>query len=158
MRTSVHPSIRCTSAQFAAENPIACCSLHIVPEYTRDIVVKLHAQPGCIAQLVTRGLRAMLKEDRRAVEGFKQEVNEAGQLLAEQGDRDAAVFMYVLLQLADNKLAKESLKLTGSYLTAFEKLYALLEESGWKLRHEDADASSDDDAEALPLPSVGSYS
>jgi len=100
----------------------------------------------------------MLREDRRAVEGFKKEVNEAGQLLAEQGDRDAAVFMYVLLQLADNKLAKESLKLTGSYLTAFEKLYALLEESGWKLRHEDADASSDDDAEALPLPSVGSYS
>ena len=92
------------------------------------------------------------------MEGFKREVNEAGQLLAEQGDRDAAVFMYVLLQLADNKLAKESLKLTGSYLTAFEKLYALLEESGWKLRHEDAEESSDDDADALPLPSVGSYS
>ena len=91
------------------------------------------------------------------MEGFKQEVNEAGQLLAEEGDRDAALFMYVLLQLAGNKLCKESLRLTGDYLTAFEKLYALLEESGWKLRHEDAEASSDEDSEPAQLPSVGSY-
>ena len=108
-----------------------------------------------VAQLVTRGLRAMLREDRRALEGFKHEVNQAGQLLAEEGDRDAALFMYVLLQLAENKLCKESLRLTGSYLRAFEKLYALLEESGWKLRQEDAEVSSDDDSEELQLPSVG---
>ena len=100
----------------------------------------------------------MLREDRRALEGFQREVNEAGQLLAEQGDRDAALFMYVLLQLSENKLCNESLKLTGSYLTAFEKLYGLLEESGWKLRQEGADASSDDDEVAMSLPTIGSYS
>jgi hypothetical protein len=46
--------------------------------------------------------------------------------------------------------AAESLQLTGMYLRAFEKIFNVLEDSGWALKRGDESDSSDDD-ELQPL-------
>ena len=51
-------------------------------------------------------------------------------------------------------LAAESLQLSGMYLRAFEKIFNVLEDSGWALKRGDESDSSDDD-EGLPsLPGL----
>lgn len=48
--------------------------------------------------------------------------------------------------------AAESLQLSGMYLRAFEKMFNVLEDSGWALkRGDDSDASSSDDDDFQPL-------
>lgn len=49
----------------------------------------------------------------------------------------------------------ESLQLKGIYLRAFEKLFNMLEDSGWELkRGDDEDGSDESDDELPPLPGM----
>ena len=51
------------------------------------------------------------QDDDRGVSEWKEELNEYGSHFAEAGNKDAAIFVYTLYQMACNKLPTESLNL-----------------------------------------------
>jgi hypothetical protein len=50
--------------------------------------------------------------------------------------------------------AAESLQLSGMYLRAFEKIFNVLEDSGWALKRGDESDASDSDDDFQPLPGM----
>ena len=53
----------------------------------------------------------MLKDDSKAISRFKEDINELGEFLAEEGNQQALTFCYTLLMLCDHVLCKQSLSL-----------------------------------------------
>lgn len=92
-----------------------------------------------INELCNSGVRAMLSGDRRAVIAFRDELDDAGAVFAEEGITDALTFCYVLLRMTENKLVKQSEMLEGLYQDAFMRMFAILEDSGWQMAEEKLD-------------------
>lgn len=107
-----------------------------------------------INRLCNAGLKYMLQDDDRGVSEWKDELNEYGVHFAASSNRDAAIFIYTLYQMACHKLPTESLKLEGPYLKAFGKLFNVLEDSGWALVRED-DENEEADVETLDSLAAG---
>ena len=61
------------------------------------------------------------------------------------GDMKAATYVYVLLRLVDHVIPKLADKLDGLYKEAFEKIFAILEDSGWQLKMEEEEGEDGED-------------
>eukprot|EP00208_Stichococcus_sp_RCC1054_P000938 CAMPEP_0206139848 /NCGR_PEP_ID=MMETSP1473-20131121/7537_1 /ASSEMBLY_ACC=CAM_ASM_001109 /TAXON_ID=1461547 /ORGANISM="Stichococcus sp, Strain RCC1054" /LENGTH=141 /DNA_ID=CAMNT_0053533771 /DNA_START=215 /DNA_END=640 /DNA_ORIENTATION=+ len=105
-----------------------------------------------INRICTFGLKAMLKDDYRGVNEWKDELNQYGTHFAEVGNKDAAVFVYTLYQMAEHKLPTESLSLKGIYLTAFGKIYNVLDDSGWELKRGDEKTETHAEGPSMTAP------
>lgn len=60
----------------------------------------------------------------------------------------AATYVYVLLRLTENVVPKLADKLEGSYKDAFQKIFALLEDSGWQLKIEEQEGEDTNDSQS----------
>ncbi|GAB4814183.1 hypothetical protein N2152v2_001229 [Parachlorella kessleri] len=87
-----------------------------------------------------RALRSMLRDDLLQVRAVKEDLNVLGASFAAQDNLKAALFCYVLMQMTSHVIPKQAEGLQGSYKAAFEKLYVLLEDSGWELQPEEEES------------------
>eukprot|EP00238_Polyblepharides_amylifera_P009842 CAMPEP_0196584790 /NCGR_PEP_ID=MMETSP1081-20130531/48483_1 /TAXON_ID=36882 /ORGANISM="Pyramimonas amylifera, Strain CCMP720" /LENGTH=139 /DNA_ID=CAMNT_0041906133 /DNA_START=326 /DNA_END=745 /DNA_ORIENTATION=+ len=86
-----------------------------------------------INQLANRCLRVMLSENLMQVYKQQAEVDEVGKLLVGSGKRQSILFCYVLRRMLDHEVPEEADSLKGEFRVGFEKLYGVVEESGWTL-------------------------
>lgn len=87
-------------------------------------------------QVVNKGLRYMLKGESNRLYEYRDELNSFGQYFSERNNVAGATFIYTVYKMTEHILPEQMVSLEGIYLTAFEKMFALLEDSGWQLRKE----------------------
>ncbi|KAL2610535.1 hypothetical protein R1flu_029108 [Riccia fluitans] len=90
-------------------------------------------------EVTTEALKVMLGEDDKMVEQFKEKVDYLGEYLVQEGHLDAARFMLVIRGMLDHEVYPQKDDLKGAYKKAFDKIAALIEDSGWVLKQEGKD-------------------
>lgn len=85
-------------------------------------------------------LKVMLSEDDKLVAAFKEKVDYLGEFLVQDGQHEAAQFMLVLRGMLDHELYPQKDDLRGLYKKAFDKIWGVLEDSGWLLTQPGAEA------------------
>ncbi|KAK9856102.1 hypothetical protein WJX84_006582 [Apatococcus fuscideae] len=98
---------------------------------------------GKLNQLCNKGVRIMLGGDLNALGGFKDQLFEYGAVFTKAENKEATMFCYVLFRLAEHQVALAAKDLTGNYKEAYEKMFGMLEDSGWQLKMEGDDAEPD---------------
>ena len=88
------------------------------------------------AQVVNKGLKHMLRGEANRLHEYRDELSSFGQYFSEKNNVAGATFIYVVYKMTEHILPEQMVKLEGIYLTAFEKMFALLEDSGWQLQKE----------------------
>jgi len=94
-------------------------------------------------KISTAVVRVLLQENIQEVVALKDQLNAIGEQFTDEGDMKAATYVYVLLRLVDHVIPKLAEKLDGSYKEAFEKIFAILEDSGWQLKMEEEEEEED---------------
>ena len=103
------------------------------------------------AQVVNKGLKHMLRGEANRLHEYRDELSSFGQYFSERNNVAGATFIYVVYKMTEHILPEQMVKLEGIYLTAFEKMFALLEDSGWQLQKEP------EEGEELELTEEPSY-
>ncbi|KAK9842981.1 hypothetical protein WJX74_005274 [Apatococcus lobatus] len=98
---------------------------------------------GKLNELCNQGVRIMLGGDLNALGGFKDKLFEYGAVFTEADNKEATMFCYVLFRLAEHQVALAAEELTGNYKEAYEKMFGMLEDSGWQLKMEGDEEASD---------------
>ena len=78
----------------------------------------------------------MLRGESSRLHEYRDELSSFGQYFSERNNLAGATFIYVVYKMTEHILPEQMVKLEGIYLTAFEKMFALLEDSGWQLLKE----------------------
>jgi hypothetical protein len=91
-------------------------------------------------QTSNEALKVMLSEDDKLVAAFKEKVDYLGEFLVQDGQHEAAQFMLVLRGMLDHELYPQKDDLRGLYKKAFDKIWGVLEDSGWLLTQPGAEA------------------
>ncbi|KAK9821917.1 hypothetical protein WJX81_005454 [Elliptochloris bilobata] len=89
-----------------------------------------------VNEVCNKGVRLMLAGDDGPLVNYRDELSHYGQYFSDSGNKKGATFIYVLYKLTEHVLPPEATKLEAVYLEAFRRLYALLEESGWRVGKE----------------------
>eukprot|EP00210_Caulerpa_lentillifera_P003162 g3021.t1 len=92
-------------------------------------------------------LAALLKEDEEEIITIQDELYRLGEFFSKQGNKEAALFMFVLYKMSNHQIPKVVKALSGIYLTAYQKIGGLLEDSGWELKMEDSENQNEDSEE-----------
>lgn len=103
-------------------------------------------------QLTTQAMRAMLRGDRYAAQQCQDDLDSAVRELVAQDNKAAARYLYVLYNMCQHKLVDEAdtlevrrytqdikvctLCTQEQYQEALHRMWALLEDSGWRLARE----------------------
>lgn len=87
-------------------------------------------------QVVNKGLKHMLKGESNRLYEYREELSAFGQYFSERNNVAGATFIYVVYKMTEHILPEQMVNLEGMYLTAFDKMFALLEDSGWQLQKE----------------------
>ena len=87
-------------------------------------------------QVVNKGLKYMLRGETNRLYEYRDELSSFGQFFSERNNVAGATFIYVVYKMTEHILPEQIVNLEGIYLTAFEKMFALLEDSGWQLQKE----------------------
>ena len=87
-------------------------------------------------QVVNKGLKYMLRGETNRLYEYRDELSSFGQYFSERKNVAGATFIYVVYKMTEHILPEQMVNLEGIYLTAFEKMFALLEDSGWQLQKE----------------------
>ncbi|CAM6095526.1 unnamed protein product [Calypogeia fissa] len=90
-------------------------------------------------EISTEVLKAMLSEDDREVAHVREKVEYLGKYLVQENQLDAARFMLILRGMLDHEVVPQKDDLKGPYKKAFDTIAAVIEDSGWVLKHEGAD-------------------
>lgn len=113
-----------------------------------------------INEVCNRGVRLMLKDPRPVeMEDYRSEISELGAYFSNKGNMEGATFIYVLYQMTQHILVKQTETLGGIYKAAFLKIFDLLEDSGWVLKPEGKEGEPDENS-VSPAPAdsgLGSY-
>ncbi|KAK9818125.1 hypothetical protein WJX72_007482 [[Myrmecia] bisecta] len=110
-----------------------------------------------INKLCNKAVRLMLAENTPGMLAFRDELSQVGQYFSSTNNMRGATFIYVLYKMTEHVLVKEIINLEDIYLRAFDKLYGLVEESGWVLNREGEEGGEDESGDSEPLPSLGAY-
>lgn len=78
----------------------------------------------------------MLREETGRLLDYRDELSRFGQYFSERNNVAGATFIYVLYKMTEHILPKQMVNLEGIYLEAFEKMFSMLEDSGWQLSPE----------------------
>jgi hypothetical protein len=89
-----------------------------------------------VIQVVNRGLKYMLRGETNRLYEYRNELSSFGQYFGEHNNVAGATFIYVVYKMTEHILPEQMVNLEGIYLTAFEKIFAMLEDSGWQLQKE----------------------
>ncbi|CAD7697240.1 unnamed protein product [Ostreobium quekettii] len=81
-------------------------------------------------------IRVMLRDDVQELVDLQEQLNAIGEHFTNEGDMKSATYVFVLLQLTEHVYPKLAATLDGSYKEAFEKIFFMLEDSGWQLKKE----------------------
>ena len=95
-----------------------------------------HAYKLRVMQVVNKGLKYMLKGETNRLYEYRDELSKFGQYFSERNNVAGATFIYTVYKMTEHILPEQMVNLEGIYLTAFEKMFALLEDSGWQLQKE----------------------
>ncbi|GMH39733.1 hypothetical protein BSKO_07631 [Bryopsis sp. KO-2023] len=109
-------------------------------------------------EICTTALRAMLKEDETAVEAVKNELYEMGAFYSQRENMNGALFVLSLVKLMEHEISQAVDRLEGKEKDAYFKLFALLEDSGWKLKREGEEEEEEEDEDSPPPMGAGMYS
>ncbi|KAK9906463.1 hypothetical protein WJX75_002218 [Coccomyxa subellipsoidea] len=89
-----------------------------------------------INEVCNKGLRYMLRGETNRLMDYRDELSRFGQYFSERNNVAGATFIYVLYKMTEHILPKQMVNLEGIYLVAFEKMFSMLEDSGWQLSSE----------------------
>lgn len=78
----------------------------------------------------------MLRGETNRLMDYRDELSRFGQYFSERNNVAGATFIYVLYKMTEHILPKQMVNLEGIYLVAFEKMFSMLEDSGWQLSSE----------------------
>lgn len=78
----------------------------------------------------------MLRGETNRLYEYRDELSGFGQYFSDRGNVAGATFIYVVYKMTEHILPKEMINLQGIYLTAFTKMFNMLEDSGWQLSKE----------------------
>ena len=99
-------------------------TLHRISLPAAPVTEGSHAYYTHAMQVVNKGLRYMLKGETNRLYEYRDELSKFGQYFSDRNNIAGATFVYTVYNLE------------GIYLTAFEKMFAMLEDSGWQLQKE----------------------
>ena len=110
----------------------------LLPTFFVTVSMQLtaHLHSGNGMQVVNKGLRYMLKGESNRLSEYRDELSSFGQYFSERNNVAGATFVYTVYKMTEHILPEQMVNLEGIYLTAFEKMFGLLEDSGWQLRKE----------------------
>lgn len=87
-------------------------------------------------QVCNKGLRYMLRGETDRLMDYRDELSRFGQFFSDRNNVAGATFIYVLYKMTEHILPKQMVNLEGIYLKSFEKMFGMLEDSGWQLSPE----------------------
>lgn len=109
-----------------------------------------------INDVSNKALRVMLDGDIQKSLKLKDELNELGAALVQQKNFMAGKFVFVLITMLNHKM-DTTIQLSGRYQLAFDKMFALLEDSGYALIASEDEDEDEESGDGPVLPSVGLY-
>jgi len=87
-----------------------------------------------INEVANRAMRAMVTEDEKLGVAARKELAEIMDFLEKTELKDTTRFFEVLQLMTKHMIPpKDDLKLEGQYLAAIEKIFGVIEDSGWEL-------------------------
>eukprot|EP01018_Ginkgo_biloba_P007818 Gb_06260 [translate_table: standard] len=81
-------------------------------------------------------VKVMLLRDEKVADTFKEKVDYLQRYLVEEGETDAARFMMIIRGMLDHRVPADKDELNGVYKMALEKVWNIVEDSGWILKLE----------------------
>ncbi|KAJ7567453.1 hypothetical protein O6H91_02G148300 [Diphasiastrum complanatum] len=84
-------------------------------------------------EISTEAVKVMLSDNKRLLNPFKEKVEHVIKYLMQEGHLEAANFVAVIRGMLEHKVILEKDDLKGMYKKAFEKIWAVMEDSGWLL-------------------------
>ncbi|MCO5596347.1 hypothetical protein L7F22_050408 [Adiantum nelumboides] len=125
-------SLRSFSRTFARRKPIPSFPSPQLDEPVLDEDLK-----NSINELSTQAVKAMLSDNMKRMDDLRDKLFDLEIYFEKENEEDALLFVLAIREMLDHKILPEAKHLKGAYMKAFQKVFSMVEDSGWHLKGND---------------------
>ncbi|KAI5078678.1 hypothetical protein GOP47_0006349 [Adiantum capillus-veneris] len=90
-----------------------------------------------INELSTQAVKIMLSDNMRGMGDLRDKLFDLEIYFEKENEEDALLFVLSIRDMLDHKILPEAKQLKGIYMKAFQKIFSMVEDSGWRLKGND---------------------